>query len=98
VDGDVRRLRGHLEHRSYRDVSDFLARADRYSTLAAEDVVARGRRVRAWDFVLRPLGRFVGMYVLERGVLDGWRGFLLAALYAYYVLIRCAKVWERTRP
>jgi glycosyltransferase involved in cell wall biosynthesis len=97
VDGDVRRLTGHLEHRSYRDVSDFLVRADRYSTLAAEDVIARGRRVRPWDFVLRPLGRFVGMYVLERGFLDGWRGFLLAALYAYYVLIRCAKVWERTR-
>jgi glycosyltransferase involved in cell wall biosynthesis len=97
VDGDVRRLAGHLEHRSYRDVSDFLARADRYSTLAAEDVIARGRRVRLWDFALRPLGRFVGMYVLARGFLDGWRGFLLAALYAYYVLIRCAKVWERTR-
>lgn len=97
VGGDVRRLAGHLEHRSYRDVSDFLARADRYSTLAAEDMVARRRRVHAWDFVLRPLGRFFGMYVLERGFLDGWRGFLLAALYAYYVLIRCAKVWERTR-
>jgi glycosyltransferase involved in cell wall biosynthesis len=97
VEGAVGRLAGHLEHRSYRDVSDFLARADRYSTLAAEDFIARGRRVHAWDFVLRPLGRFLGMYVLARGFLDGWRGFLLAALYAYYVLIRCAKVWERTR-
>jgi glycosyltransferase involved in cell wall biosynthesis len=97
VDGAVERLAGHLEHRSYRDVSDFLARADRYSTLAAEDFIARGRRVHAWDVVLRPLGRFVGMYVLARGFLDGWRGFLLAALYAYYVLIRCAKVWERTK-
>ena len=97
VDGDVRALAGHLEHRSYRDVSDFLARADRYATLAAEDLIGRGRRVHAWDFVLRPLARFVGMYVLERGFLDGARGFLLAALYAYYVLIRCAKVWERTK-
>ena len=97
VDGEVGRLAGHLEHRSYRDVSDFLMRADRYSTLAAEDLIARGRRVRAWECVLRPAGRFLGMYVLERGVLDGWRGFLLAVLYAYYVLIRCAKVWERTR-
>jgi len=97
VDGVVGRLAGHLEHRSYRDVSDFLTRADRYSTLAAEDLIARGRRVRAWEFVVRPAGRFLGMYVLERGVLDGWRGFLLAVLYAYYVLIRCAKVWERTR-
>jgi glycosyltransferase involved in cell wall biosynthesis len=97
VDGTVARLTGHLEHRSYRDVADFLARADRYSTLAAEDWMAQGRRVRVWDFVLRPLGRFLSMYVVGRGFLDGWRGFLLAALYAYYVLIRSAKVWERTR-
>ena len=96
VDGAVGRLAGHLEHRSYRDVADFLARAERYATLAAEDWVARGRRVHAWDFVLRPLGRFVGMYVVGGGFLDGGRGFLVAALYAYYVLIRCAKVWERT--
>jgi glycosyltransferase involved in cell wall biosynthesis len=97
VDGEVRPLAGHLEHRSYRDVSDFLVRADRYAALAAEDLIARGCRVHAWDFVLRPLGRFVGMYVLEGGFLDGARGFLLAALYAYYVLIRCAKVWEKTK-
>jgi glycosyltransferase involved in cell wall biosynthesis len=97
VEGAVGRLAGHLEHRSYRDVADFLARADRYSTLAAEDWIAQGRRVRAADFVLRPLGRFLAMYVVGRGFLDGWRGFLLAALYAYYVLIRSAKVWERTR-
>jgi hypothetical protein len=37
------------------------------------------------------------MYVVRRGFLDGSRGFLLAALYAYYVLIRSVKVWERTR-
>lgn len=97
VDGDVGRLAGHLEHRSYRDVADFLARADRYATLAADDWVAQGRRVRAWDFVVRPLGRFLGMYVVGAGFLDGARGFLLAALYAYYVLIRSVKVWERTR-
>src|SRR3990172_6918835 len=36
VEGEVGRLRGALVHRGYRDVADFLARADRYSTLAAE--------------------------------------------------------------
>jgi glycosyltransferase involved in cell wall biosynthesis len=96
VDGPVARLTGHLEHRSYRDVGDFVARADRYSTLAAEDWVRSGRPVRPLhDLTLRPLGRFLGMYVARRGFLDGWRGFLLAALYAYYVLMRSAKAWER---
>jgi glycosyltransferase involved in cell wall biosynthesis len=97
VEGKVERLAGYLEHRSYRDVADFLARTERYATLAADEAVAQGRRVGVADFVLRPLGRFLGMYVVRGGVLDGWRGFLLAALYAYYVLIRTAKIWEKTR-
>jgi len=96
VDGRVERLAGHLEHRSYRDLGDFLARADRYATLAATEAVAQGRRAGVGDLVLRPLGRFVVMYVVRGGFLDGWRGFLLASLYAYYVLIRAAKIWERT--
>jgi glycosyltransferase involved in cell wall biosynthesis len=98
VDGTVGRLRGHLEHRSYRDVGDFLARADRYTSLAADEWVAAGRPSRPLrDMVARPIGRFLGMYVARGGFLDGWRGFLLATLYAYYVLMRSAKIWERTK-
>ena len=59
--------------------------------------MAQGRGARVGDLLLRPLGRFLAMYVVGRGFLDGWRGFLLATLYAYYVLIRAAKIWERTK-
>ena len=98
VDGTVGRLDGHLEHRSYRDVADFLARADRYASLAADEWLAAGRPVRPLrDLVARPIGRFLGMYLARAGFLDGWRGFLLATLYAYYVLMRSAKIWERAR-
>jgi glycosyltransferase involved in cell wall biosynthesis len=96
VEGTIGRLHGHLIHQSYRDVSDFVARADRYATLAAEDAARAGDRVRAVDLLLRPLGRFLSMYVLRVGFLDGRRGLLLAGLYAYYVFIRSAKIWERT--
>jgi glycosyltransferase involved in cell wall biosynthesis len=97
VTGTVGRLRAPLVHRSYRRVADFLARADRYSTLAAEAWIRSGRPARVGDLVWRPLGRFLGMYVVRAGFLDGWRGFLLACLYAYYVFIRSMKVWERAR-
>jgi (heptosyl)LPS beta-1,4-glucosyltransferase len=97
IDGSVERLAGHLEHRSYRDVEDFLARANRYSSLAAEEWVASGRRARITDVITRPLGRFVSMYVVRGGFLDGWRGLLLAALYAYYVAMRSAKALEKVR-
>jgi glycosyltransferase involved in cell wall biosynthesis len=97
IDGTVARLRGHLVHTSYRDVSDFLERADRYATLAARELVRQGRRPRTHELVLRPFGRFARMYVLQAGFLDGRKGLLLAALYAYYVFMRTAKAWELTR-
>jgi glycosyltransferase involved in cell wall biosynthesis len=97
VDGTVGRLAAPLLHRSYRDVSDFIRRADRYSTLAAEEWARGGRPFRAIELVTAPLGRFLSMYVVHRGFLDGWRGFLLAVLYAYYVFIRSAKIWEKVK-
>jgi glycosyltransferase involved in cell wall biosynthesis len=97
VSGEVRRLGGALVHRSYGSVSQFLERADRYSALAADELVRSGRRVGPLSLALRPLARFVTMYVLRGGFLDGTPGLLLAGLYAYYVFIRSAKVWERTR-
>jgi glycosyltransferase involved in cell wall biosynthesis len=97
VDGRLGRLRGHLVHRSYADVTDFFERANRYSSLAADEAVTAGRRVRTWELLLRPLGRFAAMYLVRRGFLDGRRGLLLATLYAYYVFMRSAKIWEATR-
>lgn len=97
VEGTLGRLRGHLLHCSYESVTDFFDRANRYSSLAAGEWIREGRRVRARELVVRPLGRFVSMYALQRGFLDGRRGLLLAALYAYYVFMRSAKIWEATR-
>ena len=97
VTGEVWRLGGPLIHRSYESVAEFLERANRYSSLAADDLVRGGARIGPAALVLRPLGRFLTMYVLRGGFLDGAPGLLLAGLYAYYVFIRSAKVWERTR-
>lgn len=97
LEGRVGRLAGHLVHRSYTGVADFFERAHRYSTLAADEQVRAGGRARARELVLRPAGRFVSMYLLQRGFLDGRKGLLLATLYAYYVFMRTAKAWEATR-
>ncbi len=97
VSGRVDTLAEPLLHESYRDLEDFVRRSNRYSTLAAQDWVRRGRPVAMRDLVLKPLGRFVSMYILRRGFLDGWRGLVLAVLYAEYVFLRMAKVWEARR-
>lgn len=97
VRGSVGRLQAPLLHHSYRSLEEFIRRSNRYSTLAAEEWIRSGRRIGAADLVLRPLGRFLSMYLLHGGVLDGWRGVLLAGLYAHYVFLRTAKILEYRR-
>ncbi len=94
VDGPVGRLRAPLVHQSYRGIEDFVARANRYSELAARELAATGRGGSLADLLLRPAWRFLSMYVLRAGFLDGGRGLVLAVLYAHYVFLRAAKVRE----
>jgi len=97
VEGHVKAVAEPMLHHSYRGLEDFVARSNRYSTLAAQEIVRRGGQVGLTDLALRPLGRFLSMYVLRLGFLDGWRGFVLAVLYANYVFLRMAKAWEARR-
>ena len=98
VQGRVETLAEALLHHSYRSLEDFVQRSNRYSTLAAGAWLERGKHVGLADLIFRPLGRFLSMYIIRLGFLDGWRGFVLAVLYADYVFLRMAKAWEARLP
>jgi glycosyltransferase involved in cell wall biosynthesis len=97
VDGGVGYLRGELQHYSFRDVSDHVSRVNHYSTLAARQLHARGRRATPLDLVLHPPAAFLRNYVLRRGFLDGSAGLLISVVNAYSVFLKFAKLWELDR-
>jgi len=89
------RLRHELQHFAYRDVSHHLATIDRYTTLAADQSLADGRRTSALAAVLHLPFAFMRNYILRRGFTDGGAGLLVSALNSYYVFIKLLKLWER---
>jgi glycosyltransferase involved in cell wall biosynthesis len=97
VDGAKAYLEGPLEHRTYRDVSDYLVRMQRYSTLAAEEMLKDGRDAGILDVTFRPALTFLKMYVLKAGFLEGFTGAVLSGLYASYTLAKYAKLREMKR-
>ena len=95
LDGPLARIAdGEIEHYTYRSISEHLAQIDRFTTIAAAERVAAGRASSLLAMCFRPPWRFLRMYVLRGGFLDGRAGFVLATLAAYYVFVRYAKVWE----
>jgi glycosyltransferase involved in cell wall biosynthesis len=95
VDGALGRLgAGDLQHFTYGSISEHLAQIDRFTTIAAREKAERGDRKSLLAMLFRPPARFLKMYVLRLGFLDGRAGFVLAVLGAYYVFLKYAKLWE----
>ena len=87
-------LAGNLCHFTYTGISDYIARMNRYSSLAANEVVKAGKRPGIPAVVLKPLCTFFKMYIIRLGFLEGFTGFQLAALYAVYTFAKYAKARE----
>jgi glycosyltransferase involved in cell wall biosynthesis len=98
LDGPTSSLRGALLHHSYPTLADYIDHMNRYSSLGAEMVVAKGRvRFSAFNIVLRPFATFVYNYFFRLGFLDGREGLLLHLYHAVYVSSKYAKAWEVSR-
>jgi hypothetical protein len=97
VKGSVQRLPGEVEHFAYRDLSHHLAKVNGYTTLMAARRFEAGERFRYRKLLLHPVGRFLRMFVVRQGFRDGWRGFLLAVIGAFYVFLKYAKLLELER-
>jgi len=94
VTGKVGYLIHHMIHNSYSDLSSFVEKMDRYTDVAAKDMASKGKRFYPTVILFRSLARWIKIWVFERGFLDGYRGLILAWLYAFYVFCKYAKLWE----
>ncbi len=94
VEGPVGRLEGDLLHLSYRSLSDHLRQIDFFTTIAAREKRARGERPSLARLVLHPPGKFLRMYLLKGGFLDGVPGLVVASMGSWYVFLKYAKLRE----
>ena len=98
TDGFTVLFNGTILHHSYPTLSDYIDHMNRYSSLGAEMVVAKGKvRFSFINIVLRPLFTFIYNYVFRLGFLDGREGLLLHLYHAVYVSWKYSKAWELSR-
>lgn len=94
--GQSDQLRGNLYHYTYADISDHLRSLNSLTETAAQERALLGRRVGITDLCLRPLWRFLRMYLLRGCFREGAPGFFVAVTAAFYVFLKYAKLWERS--
>jgi hypothetical protein len=87
LEGERQRLKEPMLHFVYRDLSDMLARLDRYTDLAAQDLIESGAPVRLSTALRRMLSRAWKSLVARRGYREGAYGVALALYSALYPLL-----------
>lgn len=93
VGGLLGRLQGVIVHEPYRDISDYLSKLDRYTTLAALKRLEAGRRSSPLHHLILPW-EFFRRAVLKLGVLDGFPGLVWAGLAACHSWLKAMKLRE----
>jgi len=94
IDGRVERLRGPMLHFPYPTLDDYFQKFNRYTSAAARDRLRAGERATPFALLFAAPLRFLKNYVIRLGLLDGYPGFVLAVLSAFYVFVRYTKMWQ----
>jgi glycosyltransferase involved in cell wall biosynthesis len=76
----------------FENLSQIMAKAERYSTLGVEKLRARGVKGGMLKALIHATAAFLKFYVLNAGFLDGWPGFVIAFYYFEGTFYRYAKL------
>lgn len=88
--GRVEKLSGPMHHDAIRGISEFLQKTDRYSEIARHN---RTSCPPAFVIALKTMWSFFRSYILQGGVLDGWRGLVVAHSTANGTFFKHMKVY-----
>jgi hypothetical protein len=92
VEGECGYLNSPILHYNYASLGELFARQAFYSSFEAQALRAAGARARPHNFLLQPWREFWRRYFLWRGYKDGFHGFFLSAVMAWYTFVTYAKL------
>jgi glycosyltransferase involved in cell wall biosynthesis len=90
-------LEGDLLHDSYDDLSTYLERQNRYTTLAARQAYEQGRSANVLYLLFSPVVRFIKFYIMRLGFLDGLPGLMHISIGCMNSYVKYMKLMELRR-
>lgn len=89
--GTVGHLDANILHFTIDSLSEHVKSLDRYTTLAAQDLVERKVHIGLWRLIVDPPWTFIKTYFFQRGFQDGLEGVIIAYMAAFYTFLKYSK-------
>ena len=95
VEGSIGYIKNSIWQIPFRNLEQLQVKANRYSSLGSDKLIRRGVKGSMTKALLHGLGAFIQIYILKKGFLDGWAGFVIALGNYEGTFYRYAKLTER---
>ncbi len=94
IKGGLGRLKNDILHYNYESFGHQIRTIDKYSQMAAMELMKRGQSFSLYKMLTHPLGRFLKEYLIKQGFRDGMPGLIIVVSTMFYVFAKYAKLWE----
>ena len=94
VNGQTAKLSHPLLHHNAETLDKQILKIISFSDDFLRHELSRGSKGGSFDLAFRPCWRFLRSYIFRAGFLDGWQGWYIAWMTAFYTATRYAKLRE----
>ena len=84
LDGEEGTLNHHFTHYNYLSMAQFFKTQQKYVQFDAQILYSEGIHPKPQNYILQPLRHFHWRFIELKGYNDGWHGFQLSVLMAWY--------------
>jgi glycosyltransferase involved in cell wall biosynthesis len=88
----VHDLPGDIQHYSFDSISAHVQTLDKFTEIAAGEIIRKGKRVTLLDPFTHSVWAFIRIYVVRGGFRDGFAGFVASWLSGVYAFVKYTKV------
>ena len=93
----MKQLRGDMLHYTYDSIDQIMAQTNKFTTIQSQAMYERGKRANLIKIVINPFIAFISGYIIKRGFLDGYNGFIIARYASHATLAKYAKLLHLQR-
>ena len=81
-------LENYLIHYSYKNIENHFQKTINYAKLSALDYYNREKKFSYFNLIINPIYAFIRLYIIRKGFLDGFAGFVAGFSTFYYTFMK----------
>jgi glycosyltransferase involved in cell wall biosynthesis len=90
-------LKGDILHYSYASIHEHVMQNNHFSTISAVTLYEKGWKTSLFKLIFHPLWAFILSFIIKKGFLDGFYGFIIAIQVANLSFLKHATLYQKQK-